>query len=94
MLAVFSLCVNGQANNKGAIELLKMINNSKMCKAKMKWECIEGHTGSRTWITRSIFKGVPINVITGICGLKRMNTITRYMDIFGPVNGYSKLLEK
>ena len=76
------------------VVLLEQKGNQKIDVKKMKWECIESHSGRRTWISRAISKGVPINVVMGICGLKTMNSVNRYMDTFGPVSGYSKLLEE
>ena len=78
----------------GEVVLVEQRGNQKLEIRKQKWECLESHTGRRTFITRAITKGIPLNVIMGITGHTRIETLTRYMDKFSPVNGYRELLEE
>ncbi len=57
-------------------------------------ECLESHTARRPFITRAITKGIPLNVIMGITGHTRIETLTRYMVKYTPTIGYRELLEE
>lgn len=87
------MCLKSGIFNSEVV-LLEQKGNQRIDVKKMKWECIESHSGRRTWITRAISKGVPLNVVMGVCGLKNISTIHRYMDTYGPITGYSKLLDE
>ncbi|MDP1621316.1 MAG: tyrosine-type recombinase/integrase [Bacteroidales bacterium] len=75
------------------VVLVEQRGNQKLEIKKRKWECLESHTARRTFITRSIGKGIPLNVIMGITGHTRIETLSRYMDKYTPTNGYRDLLE-
>jgi len=75
------------------VVLVEQRGNQKLEIHKKKWECLESHTARRTFITRAITKGIPLNVIMGITGHTRIETLTRYMDKHTPTNGYRELLE-
>jgi site-specific recombinase XerD len=76
------------------VVLVEQRGNQKLEIRKKKWECLESHTARRTFITRAITKGIPLNVIMGITGHTRIETLTRYMDKYSPSNGYRELLEE
>jgi integrase len=76
------------------VVLVEQRGNQKLETRKKKWKCLESHTARRTFITRSITKGIPLNVIMGITGHTRIETLTRYMDKYTPTNGYRELLEE
>ncbi|MFH1159425.1 MAG: phage integrase SAM-like domain-containing protein [bacterium] len=68
--------------------------NQQMAVQKPKWACFGSHFARRVNITRNITKNLPLlNVVMDIAGLKRMDTVLKYMDKFGPINDYSKILE-
>jgi len=75
------------------VVLVEQRGNQKLEIKKHKWECLESHTARRTFITRAISKGIPLNVIMGITGHTRIETLSRYMDKYTPTNGYRELLE-
>ncbi len=75
------------------VVLVEQRGNQKLEIKKRKWECLESHTARRTFITRSIGKGIPLNIIMGITGHTRIETLSRYMDKYTPTNGYRELLE-
>jgi site-specific recombinase XerD len=76
------------------VVLVEQRGNQRLEIHKKKWECLESHTARRTFITRSIGKGIPLNVIMGITGHTRIETLSRYMDKYTPTNGYRELLEE
>ena len=76
------------------VVLVEQRGNQKLEIRKPKWQCLESHTARRTFITRAITKGIPLNVIMGITGHTRIETLTRYMDKYSPTNGYRELLEE
>jgi integrase len=76
------------------VVLVEQRGNQKLETRKKKWECLKSHTARRTFITRSITKGIPLNVIMGITGHTRIETLTRYIDKYTPTNGYRELLEE
>lgn len=76
------------------VVLVEQRGNQKMEIRKQKWECLESHTARRTFITRAITKGIPLNIIMGITGHTRIETLTRYMDKYTPTNGFRELLEE
>ena len=78
----------------GEIVLIEQRGNQRNEVRKQKWECLESHTARRTFITRAITKGIPLNVIMGITGHTRIETLTRYIDKYSPTNGYRELLEE
>jgi integrase len=78
----------------GEVVLIEQRGNQRSEVRKQKWECLESHTARRTFITRAITKGIPLNVIMGITGHTRIETLTRYMDKYTPTNGYRELLEE
>lgn len=61
---------------------------------KPKWACFGSHFARRVNITRNISKNLPLNVVMDIAGLKRIDTVLKYMDKFGAVHDYSKILEE
>ncbi len=76
------------------VVLVEQRGNQRLEIRKQKWECLESHTARRTFITRSIKKGIPLNIIMGITGHTRIETLSRYMDKYTPTNGYRELLEE
>jgi integrase len=86
----------GQASGlfDSEVVLVEQRGNQRLEIHKKKWECLESHTARRTFITRSIGKGIPLNVIMGITGHTRIETLSRYMDKYTPTNGYRELLEE
>jgi integrase len=76
------------------VVLVEQRGNQKLEIRKQKWECLESHTARRTFITRSITKGIPLNIIMGITGHTRIETLSRYMDKYTPTNGYREMLEE
>lgn len=76
------------------VVLVEQRGNQKLENRKKKWECLESRTARRTFITRSITKGIPLTVSMGITGHSRIETLTRYMDKYTPTNGYRELLEE
>lgn len=73
------------------VVLVEQRRNQKLEIRKKKWEYLESHTARRTFITRSITKVIPLNVIMGITGHTRIDTLTRYMDKYTPTNGYREV---
>ena len=67
--------------------------NEKREIRKPKWSCFGSHLARRVNITRNITKNLPMNVVMGIAGLKRMDTVMKYMDKYGGISEYSKILE-
>ncbi len=61
---------------------------------KPKWECFGSHLARRVNITRNISKNLPLPVVMDIAGLKRMDTVLKYMDKSGAIRDYSKILEE
>ena len=47
------------------VVLVEQRGNQRFEIRKQKWECLESHTARRTFITRSITKGIPLNIIMG-----------------------------
>jgi site-specific recombinase XerD len=86
----------GQASGlfDSEVVLVEQRGNQRLEIRKQKWECLESHTARRTFITRSITKGIPLNIIMGITGHTRIETLSRYMDKYTPTNGYRELLEE
>ena len=78
----------------GEVVLIEQRGSQKQEIRKQKWECLESHTARRTFITRAITKGIPLNVIMGITGHTRIETLSRYMDKYTPTNGYRELLDE
>ena len=76
------------------VVLVEQRGNQRNEVRKQKWECLESHTARRTFITRAITKGIPLNVIMGITGHTRIETLSRYADKYSPTNGYRELLEE
>ena len=76
------------------VVLVEQRGSQKLEIRKKKWECLESHTARRTFITRAITKGIPLNIIMGITGHTRIETLSRYMDKYTPTNGYRELLEE
>ena len=76
------------------VVLIEQRGSQKLETRKKKWECLESHTARRTFITRSITKGIPLNVIMGITGHKQIETLNKYIDKYTPTNGYRELLEE
>ena len=68
--------------------------NQKLEIQKQKWECFGSHLARRVNITRNISKNLPLNVVMDIAGLKRMDTVLKYMNKSGIVIDYSKILEE
>ena len=61
---------------------------------KMKWQMITSHTARRTFVTRCVLKGVPINKIMMMTSHKRLDTIIKYMNKFADTNlNYAQILE-
>ena len=77
----------------GEVTVVVQQGNEKKEIRKPKWECFGSHLARRTNITRNISKNIPLNIVMGIAGLKRMDTVLKYMDKFGGINEYSKKLE-
>jgi len=61
---------------------------------KPKWECFGSQLARRVNITRNIDKNLPLDVVMDIAGLKRMDTVFKYMDKSGVIKDYSKILEE
>ena len=67
--------------------------NEKREIRKPKWACFGSHLARRVNITRNITKNLPMNIVMGVAGLKRMDTVMKYMDKYGGISEYSKILE-
>ena len=68
--------------------------NQRLEVQKPKWECFGSHLARRVNITRNITKNLPLDVVMDIAGLKRMDTVLKYMDNNGAKKDYSKILEE
>ena len=61
---------------------------------KKKWQMITTHTARRTFVTRCILKGIPINKIMMMTSHKRLDTIIKYMNKFEDTKkNYAQMLE-
>lgn len=55
---------------------------------------ITSHTARRTFVTRCVLKGIPINKIMMMTSHKRLDTIIKYMNKFADTNkNYAQMLE-
>lgn len=60
------------------VKVVKVVNDRDVDNIKLRREMISSHTCRRTYITRAIQSGVPINVIQKVTGHKLVTTINKY----------------
>ena len=69
----------------GLNEIVNIISNSgsnKIIETKSpKWKLVSTRTGRRTFITSSLAKGIPLNTVMRMVGIKKYETVMRYDNI-------------
>ena len=69
----------------GLNEIVNIISNSgsnKIIETKSpKWKLVSTRTGRRTFITSSLAKGIPLNTVMRMVGIKKYDTVMRYDNI-------------
>jgi len=60
---------------------------------KPKWECFGSHLARRVNIIRNFSKNLPLDVVMDISGLKRKDTVLKYLNKEGSITEYSRVLE-
>lgn len=58
-----------------------LINNTRETIVKHRWELLTTHVGRRTFATRAMKKGIPINVIMQFTGHKKLESFQKYIDV-------------
>jgi len=87
------LCEKAEINDM--VEVVKYDRGKKVYEPILKFKLISSHTGRRTFITNSILAGIPLPVIQGITGHKKLSTLQGYVKIndSGKINELEKILK-
>jgi len=67
--------------------------DQKLSVQKPKWECFGSHLARRVNIIRNFSKNLPLDVVMDISGLKRKDTVLKYLNKEGSITEYSRVLE-
>jgi integrase len=61
------------------VEVVQYQKGNKVYHSIPKFKLISSHTGRRTFITNSILAGIPLPIIQGITGHKKLSTVQKYI---------------
>lgn len=77
--AVKDLCQ--EAGITKEVEIIRYEKGERKYLLIPKYQLIASHTGRRTFITNAILAGIPLAVIQGITGHKKLSTLQKYINI-------------
>jgi len=73
------LCEKADINDM--VEVVRYQKGNKVYQSILKFQLISSHTGRRAFITNSILAGIPLPIIQGITGHKKLETLKLYIKI-------------
>jgi len=109
ILKKYDYNLNHLTNQHFNREVKELLKNNKLCDYEIKieehrgnnqedrnpkkYEEISSHTGRRTFISRCVIENVPISIIMGMTGHKKLDTLQHYINLFQETDR-NKLLQR